>query len=141
MRRPAYRDVIFKLLAFTAAMIIAPIGMYFLTVESIFKGESSCNILPLCIGNLDQAAQPMLGSRRRSLPMSSCLRISLLHGGMTRGKESHRRRERRRRRSELDGVYLSMDSMDWFRRYGLHSTACSMSTGYYRICIGTYFHS
>lgn len=33
------RDVIYKLLAFTAAMVIGPIGMYFLTVESIFKGK------------------------------------------------------------------------------------------------------
>ncbi|KAI9927756.1 hypothetical protein ASPWEDRAFT_552057 [Aspergillus wentii DTO 134E9] len=34
-------DVIFKLLAFTAAMVIAPIGMYFLTVESIFRGSAT----------------------------------------------------------------------------------------------------
>ncbi|RMJ25043.1 hypothetical protein PHISP_04098 [Aspergillus sp. HF37] len=34
-------DVIFKLLGFTAAMIVAPIGMYFLTVESIFKGSAT----------------------------------------------------------------------------------------------------
>ncbi|BDD63582.1 vacuolar ATPase assembly integral membrane protein vma21 [Monascus purpureus] len=31
--------VIYKLLAFTAAMVFGPIGMYFLTVESIFKGN------------------------------------------------------------------------------------------------------
>lgn len=40
MQSPTYRDVILKLLGFTAAMVIAPIGMYFLTVDSIFKGES-----------------------------------------------------------------------------------------------------
>ncbi|KAJ5161165.1 hypothetical protein N7492_006557 [Penicillium capsulatum] len=32
-------DVIYKLLAFTAAMVVAPIGMYFLTVNAIFGGE------------------------------------------------------------------------------------------------------
>ncbi|EKV16552.1 Vacuolar ATPase assembly integral membrane protein VMA21 [Penicillium digitatum PHI26] len=32
-------DVIYKLLGFTAAMIAGPIGMYFLTVNSIFRGE------------------------------------------------------------------------------------------------------
>lgn len=31
-------DVIFKLLAFTAAMVVGPIGMYFLTVNTIFGG-------------------------------------------------------------------------------------------------------
>lgn len=35
------RQVIYKLLGFTAAMIALPIGMYFLTVDSIFKGKSS----------------------------------------------------------------------------------------------------
>ncbi|KAJ9315260.1 hypothetical protein DTO271D3_4427 [Paecilomyces variotii] len=34
-------DVIYKLLGFTAAMIVAPIGIYFLTVESIFRGNST----------------------------------------------------------------------------------------------------
>ncbi|KAJ5965438.1 Vacuolar ATPase assembly integral membrane protein vma21 [Penicillium waksmanii] len=32
-------DVIFKLLAFTAAMVFGPIGMYFLTVNTIFGGN------------------------------------------------------------------------------------------------------
>ena len=32
------RDVIFKLLGFTFAMIVVPIGSYFLTVHSVFKG-------------------------------------------------------------------------------------------------------
>ncbi|KAJ5111349.1 Vacuolar ATPase assembly integral membrane protein vma21 [Penicillium argentinense] len=32
-------DVIFKLLAFTAAMVVGPIGIYFLTVNSIFGGN------------------------------------------------------------------------------------------------------
>lgn len=31
-------DVIFKLLAFTLAMVVIPIGSYFLTVNTIFKG-------------------------------------------------------------------------------------------------------
>ncbi|RFU72829.1 vacuolar atpase assembly integral membrane vma21 [Trichoderma arundinaceum] len=35
------KDVIFKLLGFTAAMIIIPIGSYFLTVHTVFKGNSS----------------------------------------------------------------------------------------------------
>ncbi|KAJ5801286.1 uncharacterized protein N7518_003354 [Penicillium psychrosexuale] len=34
-------DVIYKLLGFTAAMIIGPIGMYFLTVNTIFSGSST----------------------------------------------------------------------------------------------------
>ncbi|KAJ5306515.1 hypothetical protein PENANT_c031G04626 [Penicillium antarcticum] len=34
-------DVIYKLLGFTAAMVAAPIGMYFLTVNSIFSGSST----------------------------------------------------------------------------------------------------
>ncbi|KAL1859232.1 vacuolar ATPase assembly integral membrane protein vma21 [Paecilomyces lecythidis] len=33
-------DVIYKLLGFTAAMIVAPIGIYFLTVDAIFRGNS-----------------------------------------------------------------------------------------------------
>ncbi|KAJ6445622.1 VMA21-like domain-containing protein [Purpureocillium lavendulum] len=35
------RHVIFKLLGFTLAMIVVPIGSYFLTVNSVFKGNSS----------------------------------------------------------------------------------------------------
>ncbi|QUC18418.1 uncharacterized protein UV8b_02659 [Ustilaginoidea virens] len=35
------KDVIFKLLGFTFAMIVVPIGSYFLTVHSVFKGNSS----------------------------------------------------------------------------------------------------
>jgi hypothetical protein len=31
-------DVIFKLLAFTFAMIVVPIGGYFVTVNTVFKG-------------------------------------------------------------------------------------------------------
>ncbi|KAL6858533.1 hypothetical protein J3F83DRAFT_749993 [Trichoderma novae-zelandiae] len=34
-------DVIFKLLGFSAAMIIIPIGSYFMTVHTVFKGNSS----------------------------------------------------------------------------------------------------
>lgn len=33
------RDVIVKLLAFTFAMIVVPIGSYFATVHTVFKGE------------------------------------------------------------------------------------------------------
>ncbi|KAK0383246.1 hypothetical protein NLU13_9159 [Sarocladium strictum] len=35
------RDVLLKLLAFTFAMIVIPIGSYFLTVHSIFAGNST----------------------------------------------------------------------------------------------------
>ncbi|PHH88245.1 hypothetical protein CDD83_7794 [Cordyceps sp. RAO-2017] len=35
------RHVIYKLLGFTAAMIVLPIGSYFLAVDTIFKGNSS----------------------------------------------------------------------------------------------------
>lgn len=35
------RHVIVKLLAFTAAMIVVPIGSYFATVSTIFKGSHS----------------------------------------------------------------------------------------------------
>ncbi|KAI6373964.1 vacuolar ATPase assembly integral membrane protein vma21 [Pyricularia grisea] len=34
-------DVILKLLAFTLAMVVIPIGSYFVTVNSIFKGNST----------------------------------------------------------------------------------------------------
>ncbi|KAI2615644.1 hypothetical protein GGR54DRAFT_642121 [Hypoxylon sp. NC1633] len=34
-------DVILKLLAFTFAMVVAPIGSYFLTVNTIFRGNST----------------------------------------------------------------------------------------------------
>ncbi|KAF3390486.1 Vacuolar ATPase assembly integral membrane protein vma21 [Penicillium rolfsii] len=34
-------DVIYKLLAFTAAMVFGPIGIYFLTVNTIFRGNST----------------------------------------------------------------------------------------------------
>ncbi|KAK2610985.1 hypothetical protein N8I77_004369 [Diaporthe amygdali] len=40
-RRPLPRDVIAKLLAFTFAMIVVPIGSYFLTVNTVFKGNST----------------------------------------------------------------------------------------------------
>ncbi|KAL1986726.1 hypothetical protein VTN96DRAFT_5931 [Rasamsonia emersonii] len=33
--------VILKLLGFTVAMIVAPIGMYFLTIDTVFKGNST----------------------------------------------------------------------------------------------------
>ncbi|KAF4510512.1 hypothetical protein G6O67_002392 [Ophiocordyceps sinensis] len=35
------KHVIFKLLGFTLAMIVVPIGSYFLTVGTVFKGNSS----------------------------------------------------------------------------------------------------
>ncbi|KAJ3522025.1 hypothetical protein NM208_g13037 [Fusarium decemcellulare] len=35
------KDVIYKLLAFTLAMIVVPIGSYFLTVNTVFQGKSS----------------------------------------------------------------------------------------------------
>ncbi|KAJ5475539.1 Vacuolar ATPase assembly integral membrane protein vma21 [Penicillium diatomitis] len=38
-------DVIYKLLAFTAAMAIGPIGVYFLTVNSVFGGSYSTDCL------------------------------------------------------------------------------------------------
>ncbi|KAK8137916.1 Vacuolar ATPase assembly integral membrane protein VMA21 [Apiospora sp. TS-2023a] len=34
-------DVILKLLAFTLAMIVVPIGSYFATVHTVFKGNST----------------------------------------------------------------------------------------------------
>jgi len=36
-----YRHVIYKLLGFTLAMIVGPIGSYFLTVNTIFGGGFS----------------------------------------------------------------------------------------------------
>jgi hypothetical protein len=33
--------VIYKLLAFTAAMIVGPIGIYFLTLNTIYRGNST----------------------------------------------------------------------------------------------------
>jgi vacuolar ATPase assembly integral membrane protein VMA21 len=41
MRR---RDTIIKLLAFTAAMIIAPIGTYYGTMATIFKGNCALKL-------------------------------------------------------------------------------------------------
>ncbi|KAK4062624.1 uncharacterized protein Triagg1_9865 [Trichoderma aggressivum f. europaeum] len=35
------KDVIYKLLGFSAAMIIIPIGSYFATVHTVFNGNSS----------------------------------------------------------------------------------------------------
>ncbi|QKX57419.1 uncharacterized protein TRUGW13939_04531 [Talaromyces rugulosus] len=35
------RETIIKLLAFTLAMIVAPIGMYFLSVNTVLKGKPS----------------------------------------------------------------------------------------------------
>lgn len=40
------RAVVFKLLAFTATMVIAPIGSYFLSVNTIFQGMTSQNLPP-----------------------------------------------------------------------------------------------
>lgn len=39
------RDVIYKLLGFTLAMVAAPISMYFLTVNTIFRGEWCLGII------------------------------------------------------------------------------------------------
>ena len=36
---PPYRDVIYKLLAFTFAMVVIPIGSYFVTVNTVFRGK------------------------------------------------------------------------------------------------------
>jgi len=35
------KDVIFKLLGFTLAMVVLPIGSYFATVNTVFKGNAS----------------------------------------------------------------------------------------------------
>jgi hypothetical protein len=40
-------DVIYKLLAFTAAMAVGPIGIYFLTVNTIFRGSYSSKMTAL----------------------------------------------------------------------------------------------
>lgn len=48
MLRELDRDVIYKLLGFTLAMVAAPISMYFLTVNTIFRGESGLAILLVC---------------------------------------------------------------------------------------------
>lgn len=40
------RDVIVKLLAFTFAMIVVPIGSYFATVHTVFKGEQMHSCVP-----------------------------------------------------------------------------------------------
>lgn len=41
-------DVIFKLLGFTFAMIVCPIGSYFATVDTIFKGRQCFPLFPVC---------------------------------------------------------------------------------------------
>jgi vacuolar ATPase assembly integral membrane protein VMA21 len=38
------RSVIYKLLGFTLAMVAAPIGTYFMTVNTIFKGFSLVSV-------------------------------------------------------------------------------------------------
>ena len=38
------RSVIYKLLGFTLAMVAAPIGTYFMTVNTIFKGFSFVSV-------------------------------------------------------------------------------------------------
>ena len=40
------RDVILKLLAFTLAMIVVPIGSYFATVNTLFRGKQSSPLSP-----------------------------------------------------------------------------------------------
>lgn len=49
-----HRHVIFKLLGFTFAMIVVPIGSYFLTVHTIFQGTHLALMnytLADCLGN------------------------------------------------------------------------------------------
>lgn len=41
------RSVIYKLLAFTFAMVVFPISSYFLTVNTIFKGISNSPLLEM----------------------------------------------------------------------------------------------
>lgn len=40
------RHVIVKLLAFTLAMVVCPIGSYFLTLNYVFNGKHSLSISP-----------------------------------------------------------------------------------------------
>lgn len=51
-------DVIFKLLAFTFAMIVVPIGGYFVTVNTVFKGTiyfiTSFLCIPGCLLGCDR---------------------------------------------------------------------------------------
>ncbi|KAI0160264.1 VMA21-like domain-containing protein [Xylariaceae sp. FL1272] len=46
-------DVILKLLAFTLAMVVIPIGSYFLTVNTLFRGHSTyAGILAAILANV-----------------------------------------------------------------------------------------
>jgi hypothetical protein len=55
-----YRHVIYKLLGFTLAMVVAPIGSYFLTVDTIFRGH-----LPLVLSSAELTASRQLYVCRR----------------------------------------------------------------------------
>ncbi|KAM5361609.1 hypothetical protein ACJZ2D_013003 [Fusarium nematophilum] len=46
------KEVIYKLLAFTFAMIVVPIGSYFLTVNTIFRGRLFSPIVDVIISRL-----------------------------------------------------------------------------------------
>lgn len=77
------RDVILKLLAFTLAMIVVPIGSYFATVNTVFKGKQAAVLFwgPARLSNagrqwqctlanrLTQATRPMRAAWRPSWPM------------------------------------------------------------------------
>ncbi|KAF4448586.1 putative Vacuolar ATPase assembly integral membrane protein VMA21 [Fusarium austroafricanum] len=47
-------QVIYKLLAFTFAMIVVPIGSYFLTVNTVFSGMSLFSLLHVIFTNIIQ---------------------------------------------------------------------------------------
>jgi hypothetical protein len=55
-----YRHVIYKLLGFTLAMVVAPIGSYFLTVDTIFRGQ-----LPFLLPSAELKTSRQLYVRRR----------------------------------------------------------------------------
>jgi vacuolar ATPase assembly integral membrane protein VMA21 len=54
-----YRHVIYKLLGFTLAMVVGPIGSYFLTLNLVFRG---CSTLCVCKARGRQELTPRKGN-------------------------------------------------------------------------------
>ena len=62
------RSVIYKLLSFTLAMIAGPIGVYFVTLNTIYKGQlitASRPVSGMLIADKEWQAMPHTPERRR----------------------------------------------------------------------------
>lgn len=74
LQRDINRGVILKLLGFTVAMIVAPIGMYFLTIDAVFQGEF-VYLLSFCFHSRSLS---IVSEKKKKGKIKTMLQLSLL---------------------------------------------------------------